>query len=334
MGQPPLLDTMASTARIAQELKDEEQVENTTLSDAWSTTIGLLPSTIISHRTSVASVLHHWKYDPAVDPHIKLLIRAFRLEWPVQCWIMPKWDLHLILSALMSPPFASEVDDRGRYFRSHLWSKIADDENSVPVSIGFSATTIISPCAKCRIWQVCILKRKYPAPKLVSLLPEAGFFGQEPATVTGSRMNHSPRYGSFQPGWTRENVMSVQTTQAISKGYRKNPGGGGGGGGHQRLSIHWNRAINGIMRSHISKWTVETVKEAYTRADRDQEDRVTAHEVRALSASWAYNCQVALPDILSAAYWRLSGVFPNSYLHDMASIADGMSTLGPVGVAQ
>ena len=75
---------------------------------------GLLPSTIISHRTSVASVLRHWKYaDPAADPHIKLLIKAFRLEWSVQRRIMPKWDLHLVLSALMSPPFASEVDDRG-----------------------------------------------------------------------------------------------------------------------------------------------------------------------------------------------------------------------------
>ena len=32
----------------------------------------------------------------------------------------------------------------------------------------------------------------------------------------------------------------------------------------------------------------------YTQADREY-DRVTAHELRALSASWAYNCQVALP---------------------------------------
>ena len=54
---------------------------------------GLLPSTIISHHTSVASVLRHWVYDPAADPHIKLLVRAFRLERPVQRRIMPKWDL-------------------------------------------------------------------------------------------------------------------------------------------------------------------------------------------------------------------------------------------------
>ena len=91
------------------------------------------------------------------------------------------------------------------------------------------------------------------------------------------------------------------------------------------MFIHWNRSIRDIMRSHISRWIVETVKEAYTQADR-QYDRVSAHEVRALSDSWAYNCQVA--------FWRSSGVFQNSYLRDMACIAEGMSTLGPVVVAQ
>ena len=55
---------------------------------------------------------------------------------------------------------------------------------------------------------------------------------------------------------------------------------------------------------------------------------------QSLSASWAYNCQVALLDILSAVFWRSSGVFQNSYLRDMACIADGMWTLGPVVVAQ
>ena len=74
---------------------------------------GLLPSTIISHRTSVASVLRHWVYDPAADPHIKLLVRAFRLERPVQRRIMPKWNLHLVLLSLMRPPFTSQSEEDG-----------------------------------------------------------------------------------------------------------------------------------------------------------------------------------------------------------------------------
>ena len=74
---------------------------------------GLLPSMIISHRTSVASVLCHWVYDPAADLHIKLLVRAFRLEHPVQRRIMPKWDLHLVLLSLLRPPFTSQSEEDG-----------------------------------------------------------------------------------------------------------------------------------------------------------------------------------------------------------------------------
>ena len=73
----------------------------------------LLPATIISHRTSVASVLRHWVYDPAADPHIKLLVRPFQLERPVQRRIMPKWDLHLVLLSLLRPPFTSHSEEDG-----------------------------------------------------------------------------------------------------------------------------------------------------------------------------------------------------------------------------
>ena len=43
----------------------------------------------------------------------KLLVRAFRLERPVQHRIMPKWDLHLVLLSLLRPPFASDGDEDG-----------------------------------------------------------------------------------------------------------------------------------------------------------------------------------------------------------------------------
>ena len=64
--------------------------------------------------------------------------------------------------------------------------------------------------------------------------------------------------------------MSRETVEALHTGLGKNPGG------CPRMFIHWNRSIRDIMRSHISRWIVETVKEAYTQADR-QYDRVTAH---------------------------------------------------------
>ena len=129
-------------------------------------------------------------------------------------------------------------------------------------------------------------------------------------------------YSSSQPRLSREDALSCQAIWSCICEIPRECW-------WQQLFIHWNRSIRDIMRSHIIKEAY-----AYTRADIDY-DQVTTHEVRALSASCAYNCQVTLPGgILSAAFWRSSGIFQNSYLWDMACIADGMSTLDPVVVAQ
>ena len=74
------------------------------------------------------------------------------------------------------------------------------------------------------------------------------------------------------------------------------------------------------------------VREAYERAGREAPSGVS-HELRALSASWAYRCHVSLPEIKSALYWKSDGVFQDYYLRDMSSTADGMSRLGPVVAA-
>ena len=70
------------------------------------------PSTVISHWTSIASVLQHWKYDPAIESCIRALLHNFQLARPVQRKLMPQWNLHLILSALLWPPFSNGAIDR------------------------------------------------------------------------------------------------------------------------------------------------------------------------------------------------------------------------------
>ena len=75
------------------------------------------------------------------------------------------------------------------------------------------------------------------------------------------------------------------------------------GRGGQQLFVHWDESIIDISRAHVSRWIVETIKEAYNRADLDL-DRVRAHEVRAISSSWAYLNQIPLDNVLAAAFWR------------------------------
>ena len=206
--------------------------------------------------------------------------------------------------------------------------KMADVQMCVPVSIGFGKTALVPASIEYSAWQMCVPERKHSTSTCGISTSGTWIPGEESATDAGPWMDHGTWDCSLESDGTGANVMSRAAAEALHTGLGKNPGGG-----RQRMFIHWNRSIRDIMRSHISRWIAETVKEAYTQADR-QYDRVTAHEVRTLSASWAYNCQVALPDILSATFWRSSGVFQNSYLRDMACIAEGMSTLGPVVVAQ
>ena len=70
------------------------------------------PSTVIMHWTSIASVLQCWKYDPAIESCIRALLHNFQLARPVQWKMMPQWNLHLILSALLWPPFSNGAIDR------------------------------------------------------------------------------------------------------------------------------------------------------------------------------------------------------------------------------
>ena len=73
---------------------------------------GYILSTIISHWTSIASVLQHWKYDPANYPGIRGMLYNFQLPQPVQWKMMPQWNLLFILSALLWPPFSNGAVDR------------------------------------------------------------------------------------------------------------------------------------------------------------------------------------------------------------------------------
>ena len=102
----------------------------------------------------------------------------------------------------------------------------------------------------------------------------------------------------------------------------------------QQLFVQWDENIIDISRGHtLAHWIVETIKEAYDGADVDV-DRVRAHEVQAISASWAYLNHIALDSVLAAAFWRLQGVFQGDYLRDLAQILGDMFTLGPVVAAQ
>ena len=274
----------------------------------------LLPSTIISHRTSVASVLRHWVYDPAADPHIKLLVRAFRLERPVQCRIMPKWDLLLVLLSLLRPPFASDGDEDGE-----------SSDDVIPLKWRTMKCVFLLALASARPRSYlhalsiapgrCVFTRGNTQRQLVvSLLPEPGFLAKkqlptqaEWITVPGiAHLNLTEAERMLCP--VRQLKLYIRDSERIR-------------GGRQRMFIHCNGNIRDIMRSHMSRWIVETVKEAYTQADREY-DRVTAHEVRAFqlhgrtNVRWPYltSCRQRFGGHLGSSRIRIYATWPVSLM--------------------
>ena len=185
---------------------------------------GLLPSTIISHRTSVASVLRHWVYDPAADPHIKLLVRAFRLERPVQCRIMPKWDLHLVLLSLLRPPFTSQSEEDG---------ESSDDVISLRWRMLKCVFLLALASARWRSYLHalsiapgrCVRERKHSTSTCDISTSGTWLPGEESATDAGPWMDHGTWDRPLESDGTGANVMSRAAAEALHTGLGKNPGG-------------------------------------------------------------------------------------------------------------
>ena len=184
---------------------------------------GLLPSTIISHRTSVATVLHHWVYDPAADPHIQLLVRAFRLERPVQCRIMPKWDLHLVLLSWLRPPFTSQSEEHGESLDDVIplkWRTLKCVFLLALASAKWRSYLLALSIAPGR----CVFARGNTQRQLVvSLLPEPGFLAKNQLPTQAPEWITVPGIAHLNPTELERLSAHVHTLEPQHQRYHEEP---------------------------------------------------------------------------------------------------------------
>ena len=81
------------------------------------------------------------------------------------------------------------------------------------------------------------------------------------------------------------------------------------------------RGNQDISKASVSRWVSYTIKLAYRKLTRRDISflKIKAHEIRALSSSWAFFDKVLLNEILKAAVWNQSSTFAKFYLRDMSS---------------
>ena len=91
-----------------------------------------------------------------------------------------------------------------------------------------------------------------------------------------------------------------------------------------------------ITKNTIAGWLRRTIRMAHTSATADDISlaRATPHEVRALSASVAFDRNISLDNIMSACSWRSHNTFTSFYLRDLARQGHDSLSLPPLVVAQ
>ena len=91
-----------------------------------------------------------------------------------------------------------------------------------------------------------------------------------------------------------------------------------------------------ISKSSVSRWISYTIKLAYRKLTRKDFPflKIKAHEVKALSSSWAFFDKVPLNEILKAAVWNQSSTVAKFYLRDTSQQLQNLHYLGQIIVAQ
>ena len=280
-------------------------------------------STIEGYRTAISHVLKaEIDLDVGNDPHLKSLIANFARDSSRTRTMLPKWDLALVLNAMTKEPFEPlkkvpmmmctlkavflftlATGKRRGEVHAILRSSLKRDEKwktiSVAPDISFIAKTELA-------------NRGCAVLKEIEIKALGSFLGQE-----------------MEDDYTLCPVRALRIYLSRSDEFRSPS--------QKKLfiSVKENHDKD-ISKATVSGWLKKAVSIAYAKASPETQRlfKVKAHDVRAISSSWAFFKNVAMENIMQACSWKAHNTFTNFYLRDLSRIQGEMLSLGPIVVAQ
>lgn len=278
----------------------------------------LTPVAIKGYRSAIATTLKHFSdINYSIQPVISNVIRSLELEKPKVSSPVPKWNLPLVLGVLSKSPFESLTSCSLKFltYKTVFLIALASGRRRSEIH----ALTADEACVNFTHDESAVELHVYPGFLAKNQLPSVAH--------TGITIPALPRD-------TDDSAIHLCPVRAL-KAYltrvshiRK---------GRHRLFIsfrhNWTKEVSA---STISRWIVETIKLAYNLSGEQEScpDNVNAHEVRALSTSWAWLNHVPLDKVLRAGYWSSESSFIRFYLRNTLPHARGLFALGPLVAAQ
>ena len=250
------------------------------------------------------------------DNMLSELMKSFENQRPVSRSLIPNWDLTLVLKSLTKAPYEPLSEAT---LQAVTWKTV--------FLLGFATAKRRSELHALSSEDGFL---RFNADGSVTLLSEPGFLAKTQlpsvAPVPINIPSLSAVCGDFDIDRLLCPVRSLKFYLNKVKSLR---------GTRKRLFIPL-KGKGDITAASISRWIASVVRKAYSALGNiDPETfRINAHELRALSTSWAYVNHTPLDDILKAAFWRNSSTFSSFYLRTLSLQKDDLYMLGPLVASQ
>lgn len=278
----------------------------------------LAVSTIKGYRATIANTLMFRRARAVCsNPAISELFRAFEQKRPVSHSLTPKWDLACVLWSLTKAPY----EPLGQASLQHLtWKTVF-------------LLALASAKRRSELHALSVEDGHVRFNNLdgsVSLLCQSGFLAKNQlpsvAPTPFTIPSLSQVCGQNDPDRLLCPVRALKYYLQRVKPLR---------GLRKRLFIPM-KGGGDVSAASISRWVAATIRKAYASLTDAELPllQVRPHEVRALSASWAFANHVPLDEVLRASFWRNQTTFSSFYLRSFASQQDNLYLLGPLVVAQ
>ncbi|CAG2218948.1 unnamed protein product [Mytilus edulis] len=277
---------------------------------------GLSPSTIKGYRSAISRTIQlSGGPDFGNNEFISLLVKNFTLERPRQRVLIPSWNLSVVLSALKTHPFepAEKVEIKFLSYKCCFLLALASGRRRSEIH----AFSTADYCLRFNRDKSSVTLLTDPAFLAKNQIPGRG---SEPIVIPALPDDSSSKV--LCP--IRVLLLYLQRTRSLRTS------------SNSRLFIPINKGKQDLSAKTISTWICKTIQLAYSFSNEEllNSMHVKAHDVRAISTSWALFNNASLEEVLSAGFWRTENSFISHYLQSLATQAQSLYSLGPLVSAQ
>ena len=274
---------------------------------------------IKGYRSTISNTLKYKTgYDFGSHPVLSELIKSFAIQRPVDRSLAPKWDLAFVLSHMCKAPF--EPLDKASLFY-----------------LSVKTVFLVTLATARRVSEVHALSMDSDHLRFSNLdgslilRTQLGFLAKNQLPSRAPDSIKIPKLSNLCRKSDNFNrmlcpVRAVKIYLNKTKSLRK----------HRKRLFIPTQGDHDLNKSTISRWVKYAIKHTYGSISKNPIKLFNprAHELRAISASWAYMNFIPLEEVLKSAVWSSSSLFASHYLRDFREQTENLRAMGPIIAAQ